>query len=78
MVPGAVLVFSRDLLEKAAHDVYYALGLMSLCLTAATIGKPFIDFVLDEAHWWMKTRKLREESDRRTSTTVSSSKPAGE
>jgi hypothetical protein len=39
---------------------------MSLCLIAATIGKPFIDFVLDEARWWMKTRKLREDSDRPT------------
>jgi hypothetical protein len=56
MVPGVLSVFGDNLLKSAASDSYHALAFVSLCLIAATIGKPFIDFIQIEARWLMEER----------------------
>jgi len=57
MVPGVALFVPGDFLKTAAEDPYGLLGLVSLSLIAASIGKPFIDFVYAEAFWWMERRR---------------------
>jgi hypothetical protein len=58
MVPGVLVFFPVNLLKTASKEnLYEALALVSLCLIAATIGKPFIDFVHEEANWLMEKRR---------------------
>jgi hypothetical protein len=56
IVPGVIYFIQKELLTSAPINPYDALALMSLCLIAATIGNPFIDFVQAEARWWMAER----------------------
>jgi hypothetical protein len=72
MVPGVLVLFSENILKTASKDHYHALALVSLCLIAATIGKPFIEFVHDEARWLMERRIQQREA----SETKASPRPA--
>jgi hypothetical protein len=69
MVPGALFFFPVNPLKNASKDnPYEALALVSLCLIAATIGKPFIDFIHEEAKWLMeKRRRTRSREERKRS-----------
>jgi len=57
MVPGPLLLFHGDFLKGALEDPYRTLGLFSLCVIAATIGGPFVDFIVAEADRWMNKRR---------------------
>jgi len=52
-VPGLLFAIHSDLLEKA-ETYSYPVALFSLCLIAATIGAPFIQFVHNKAAIWMR------------------------
>jgi len=54
MAPGPLILFKPDLLEKAKENVYSLLGLMSLCVIAAAIGRPLCDFIIEDTTWRMQ------------------------
>jgi hypothetical protein len=68
-VPGVLFAIHSDLLDKA-EKYSYLVALFSLCVIAATIGAPFIQFVHNKAAIWMLRSQRDESSSSRPPTAV--------